>query len=97
MEDLAGNLAELSWGFEVTVGDEKRIGVSGSNTLGIDEKPVEMITNTIDLTDQGQYGETGIRFKMMGKITDYPGAEPANPRGCCNNYYFATAPWNFVG
>jgi hypothetical protein len=86
VRDLAGNLAELSWNFEVTAGGAG-LNVGGSNSLRYDASPVKETTDTINLTTQGRYGGADIRLNATGRITDYPGAEPAYYDHGYNLYY----------
>jgi hypothetical protein len=88
VQDLAGNLAELAWNFEVTVGGRGGgLSISGGNTLRVDVSPVKKTEDTLDLTVQGQYRNTAIRWNGTGQITDYPGSEPDYSYGRYNFYY----------
>jgi hypothetical protein len=87
VQDLAGNRADISWSFEVMTGAGEGLSISGVNTLRVDESPVKMTTDTLDLTTLAQYGETDIRLNLTGKITDYPGVESAYTYNGYNFYY----------
>lgn len=86
VQDLAGNLAEFSWSFEVMVG-EGGLRIGGSNSLRVDRSPVKMITDALTLTAQGQYRQTDVRLNATGKITDYPGTDPDYDYEDYNFYY----------
>lgn len=77
VRDLAGNLAELHWSFEVAGPGQGGFRISGSNTFQFDLTPIYKNTDTWELTAQGQGRDIGVQLDLQGRITDYPGITPA--------------------
>lgn len=77
VRDLAGNLAELRWRFEVKGAGQGGFRIGGSNTYQIDVTPIYKNTDSWDLTAQGQLQDTGIQLNLLGRVTDYPDTTPA--------------------
>lgn len=87
LRDLAGNLAELHWRFEVQGEGRAGFRIGGSNTYQFDSVPIYKNTDTWDLTAGGQFGENGVQLRLLGRITDYPGLTPNYNYEGYNFYY----------
>jgi len=85
VRDLAGNLAEVHWRFEVKALVQGGFRVGGSNIFQYDDAPIMKVTDIWNLTAQGQYGETGIQINLLGRVTDYPDLTPVFS---CERYNF---------
>ncbi len=76
VQDKAGNLAECRWNFQMSTGQDRGIGLSGVNTLQIEEYPIRQITDNVDLDLQAWLGHTKFRINQQGNITNYPAGSP---------------------
>lgn len=87
VRDLAGNLAELHWSFEVKGAGQGEFRISGSNTYQLDVTPIYKNADSWDLTAQGQYRDIGIQLNLLGRVTDYPDITPAFSYDGYNFYF----------
>jgi hypothetical protein len=87
VRDLAGNLAEFHWRFEVKAAAQGGFRIGGSNTYQFDATPILKNTDSWELNAQGQYGETGIQLRLLGRVTDYPDITPNFSYDGYNFYY----------
>ena len=76
VRDLAGNLAEFHWSFQVKPTIDWGIRASGSSTLQYTPWPLDSTAEMLDLTVQGQYQDTGVQLHLFGRATDYPAGIP---------------------